>query len=161
MKSVKNTYQLFKVNRSLKTIRDPIIRERLLLLKQFYQGTSLRSTGKQHRVSHHKVLYWKQRYDSEGLKGLETKSRSGRPSRLKPNDEKRISSFLVKKSVKSGWNIKYIREYVKKKGGVLYSMRHTMRLAQKWGMGLITPRPIYAHTNMKERAEFLKKTPES
>lgn len=154
--NIKNAYQLFKVNRSLSSVKEPVIRERLLLLKQYYQGSSLRSTGEHHRCSHHKVLYWKQRYESEGLKGLETKSVSGRPSRLKPPDEKKISSFLVKNSVKSGWNIKYIREYVQKEGGVLYSLRHTMRLAQKWGMGRITPRPIYAHTNMKERAAFLK-----
>lgn len=154
--TIKNAYQLFKVNRSLSTVKDSIVRERLLLLKQYYQGNPSRSTGDHHRCSHHKVLYWKDRYESEGLKGLETKSRSGRPSCLKPNDEKSISSFLVKKSVKFGWNIEYVREYIRKEGGVLYSIRHTMRLAQKWGMGRITPRPIYAHTNLKERVAFLK-----
>ena len=153
----KNAYQLAKVNRSLATIKDPVVRERLLLLKLYYRGNSLRATADHHRCSHRKVSYWKIRYETKGLGGLATQPKSGAPPKLDPDAARVIQREVVARSTREGgWKVRRIREYIRERAGVTYSVRHTTRLAQDWGLTLITPRPQYVYAKQSDRADFLK-----
>lgn len=153
----KNTYQLAKVNRSLSTVKDPAVRERLFLLKMYYQGNSLRATADHHRCSHRKVRYWKVRYETAGLPGLATQAKSGAPPKLDPDAATVIQREVVARSTREGgWKVKRIREYVQERGGVTYSLRHITRIAQDWGLALITPRPQYGYAQASAKNAFLK-----
>ena len=152
-----NKQKLPKINQSLKRVRDPIIRERLLMIKEYYQGQVFNIVAKHHKCCPAKVLYWKNRYDKQGLRGLQTKSKSGRPPKLTKEKAKQIKKEIIKQTSKQGgWQTEQIREYIQKKANVTYNIRHVIRIAQKWGLSKITPRPQYAFAKKKEKQSFLK-----
>lgn len=133
------------------------MRERLLLLKMHYQGNSLRATADHHRCSHRKVSYWKIRYETMGVLGLATQPKSGAPPKLDPDAAKVIQRAVVQQSTREGgWEVKRIRAYIRERSGVTYSVRHTTRIAQDWGLALITPRPRYIYAKAAEKKAFLK-----
>lgn len=154
---MKNSQKLSKINQSLKRIKNSDIRERLLIIKGYYQGQTVRITAKYHKCSPAKVIYWKERYDKHGLKGLQTKSKSGRPPKLNLDQAKEIKKEIIKQtSDQGGWQTEQIKEYIQKKANITYSLRHIVRIAQNWGLSKITPRPQYAYAKKKDKEFFLK-----
>lgn len=154
---MKNSQKLSKINQSLKRIKNSDIRERLLIIKGYYQGQTVRITAKYHKCSPGKVAYWKKRYDKQGLKGLQTKSKSGRPPKLNLDQAKEIKKEIIKQtSDQGGWQTEQIKEYIQKKANITYSLRHIVRIAQNWGLSKITPRPQYAYAKKKDKEIFLK-----
>jgi transposase len=151
------TYQLSKINRALTTIKSLEIKERLMLLKFYYRSGSLREVAREYRCSHGKVKYWKDRYESEGLKGLSTQDKSGRPLSVSPAKMIKIKKAVENKCKKESWSVDQVREYIKKKGGKQYTVRHTSRIIHSWGLAMIKPRPQYAHAaSRSEQRAFLK-----
>ena len=150
-------HQLSKINWALEKVKDSEIRERLMLLKQYYRSKSLRKTAQEYGCSHGKIQYWKDRYEAEGLRGLSTQEKSGRPSDVDPRALERIRQTVEKKSLKENWQVAHVRDYIKKKSGKQYTIRHTTRIIQSWGLSMITPRPQYMHAASKrEQHAFLK-----
>ncbi len=145
-----------QINVSLKTIKDTVIRERLLLVRAS-QKQPLREVAKTFSCTHGKVDYWKKRYESLGLRGLQTKSRSGRPKKISQEQEKKIRRKVRKHNPAQGWQTKHIKELIKEETGVKYTERHTLRIAQSWGLSQITPRPRNIRSKREDREEFLKK----
>jgi transposase len=149
-------YQLSKIAKSLKTVKDPIIRERLLMVKHAYESDSLRTAAEHVGKSHVTVKYWKDRYEQHGLKGLKPIPKSGRPRKLDPEQEIRLKRVVTRKGNKNGWQVKELREYIKEQADVTYTLRHTTRIMQQWGLSHITPRAQYAHTDIAANQAFLK-----
>ena len=145
-----------QINVSLKTIKYPVIRERLLLVRAS-QKQPLREVAKTFSCTHGKVDYWKKRYEVLGLRGLQTKSRSGRPKNISPEQEKKIKRKVRKHNPAHGWQTKQVRELIKEETGVKYTERHTLRIAQSWGLSQITPRPRNIRSKREDREKFLKK----
>ena len=146
-----------RINATLQRITDPIIRERLLIVKASHKK-SLRDVAYEFGYAHGKVAYWKNRYGKKGLKGLYTKERSGRPSKLNLAQAAKIRRKVRRHNIKHGWTTKHVREYIKKESGVTYTERHTQRLSHKWGLAQIVPRKRSAYSKKEDRVAFLKKT---
>ena len=146
-----------RINATLKRISDPVIRERLLLAKASFKKP-LRDVAYEFGYTHGKVAYWKNRYKKQGLKGLYTKERSGRPPKLKPAQAAKIRRKVRRHNIKQGWTTKHVKEYIKKIGGVTYTERHIQRLSHKWGLAQIKPRKRSAYSKKEDREAFLKKT---
>lgn len=154
---MKNNKKLSKINQSLKRVKNSIIRERLLIVKGYYQGQTCAVVSNHHKCSPAKVIYWKKRYDEQGLKGLQTQPKTGRPPKLNPEKAKEIKKEIIKQtSTVGGWQTEQIREYIQTKAKVSYSLRHIVRIAQNWGLSKITPRPQYAYAKKKDKEFFLK-----
>ena len=119
---------------------------------------SLRDVADEFGYTHGKVAYWKNRYKKYGLKGLYTKERSGRPSKLKPAQAAKLRRKVRRHNIKRGWTTKHVREYIKKIGGVTYTERHVQRLSHKWGLAQIKPRKRSAYSKKEDREKFQKKT---
>lgn len=151
MKSVK------RIETALKRINDPVIRERLLMVKGAYEHP-LRDIAKIFSCVHGKIDYWKKRYEKCGVKGLETKQKSGRPKKITDEQEQNISKKVRKHNIKNGWQTKKVRELIHEDAGVKYSFRHTIRIIQSWGLSKIVPRPRYAFSKKGDRNNFIKKT---
>jgi len=154
---MKNNKKLSEINQSLKKIKDSVIKERLLIVKGYYQGQTVRTTANYHQCSPAKVIYWKKRYLAQGLKGLQTKLKIGRPPKLNLNQAKKIKKEIIKQTSKQGgWQTEQIKEYIQEEAGISYSLRHIVRIAQNWGLSRITPRPQYAYAKKKDKEVFLK-----
>ena len=149
--------RLRKIKSTLKRIKDPVIRERLLMVKEAYQKP-LRNVAERFCCTHGKVAYWKNRYKEHGLKGLKTKQRSGRPPKVNKELAVKIKRKVRKHNIKRGWRTKHVKEIIYKEAGVLYSSRQVIRISQSWGLSQIKPRPRYAYSKKDDRGEFIKKT---
>ena len=103
-----------KINATLKRVNDPVIRERLLMVKASHK-MPLRDVVRDFSCTHGKAAYWKNMYSKQGLKGLYTKERSGRPSKLKPEQTAIIRRRVRKHNIKQGWTTKHIREETRSK----------------------------------------------
>lgn len=148
---------LSKIKASLKRVKDPVIRERLLMVQSSLKKP-LRDVALEFGVTHGKVAYWKNRYKKDGLRGLYTKERSGRPSKLSREVQAKIRRTVRRHDMKKGWTTKHIKTCIKKESGVLYSDRHVLRISQSWGLSQIKPRTRAAYSKQEDRDAFLKKT---
>src|SRR3989338_10772804 len=108
-----------RINATLKRISNPVIRERLLMVKSSHKNP-LRDVAKEFGYAHGKVAYWKNRYAKQGIKGLYTKEKSGRPSKLKPVQAAKIRRKVRRHNAKQGWTTKHVKSYIKKEAGVTY-----------------------------------------
>ena len=148
---------LSKIKADLKRTKNPIIRERLLMVQESFKY-NLREVAKSFGCVHGKVGYWKNRYKKAGIKGLYTKEKSGRPSKMTPEIALRLKRKVRRHNIKKGWTTKHIREIIKEEAGVKYCKRQVIRISQKWGLAQITPRKRSAYSKKEDREKFQKKT---
>lgn len=148
--------QVSKIQNSLMTTKDPVVRERLLMVQTAYKEP-LRTAAKKFGCVHTKVNFWKKRYEQQGVKGLRTKAKIGRPSKISEEQTIRLRRIVRKHNMKHGWRTQNVRELIAKEADVNYSFRHTIRIIQSWGMSKIQPRPRYAFSKQEDRQAFLKK----
>lgn len=148
---------LSEIKASLKRITEPIIRERLLMVQSAIKSP-LRDAAREFGCTHGKIDYWKNRYVKQGLKGLYTKPRSGRPSMLKPEQIRLIKRKVRRHNPKQGWTTKHIKSIIQKDAGVTYTSRHILRISQSWGLSQIKPRKRSAYSKKEDREAFIKKT---
>ena len=145
-----------QISRTLKRIKDPELRERLLMV-QAAQEMPLREAAKKFGCTHGKIDFWKKRYELHGMKALYTKQRSGRPPKIGEEEAAKLRRIVRKHNPMKGWRTQGIRELIAHEAGVTYSFRHTIRIAQSWGMSKVKPRPRYAFSKEEDRQVFLKK----
>lgn len=146
-----------KIKADLKRVKDHVIRERLLMIQEACKY-NLRIAANTFGCTHGKVAYWKNRYVEHGIKGLYTKERSGRPSKLNLEIAAKLRRRVRKHNMKKGWTTKHIREEIYKESGIKYCKRQVIRIAQKWGVSRIKPRQRYAYSKQEDRGAFIKKT---
>ena len=146
-----------KIKASLKRVKDGVIRERLLMVQSAIKYP-LRDAAREFGCAHGKIAYWKNRYLNHGLKGLYTKPRSGRPSKMKPEQAKIIRRKVRRHNPKHGWTTKHVRSLISKEAGVTYTSRHILRISQSWGLSQIKPRKRSAYSKQEDREAFIKKT---
>lgn len=130
------------------------VRERLLMVVWSSEGVSSYEVGRRLNCPHSKVLYWTARFEKEGLSGLKTRSRSGKPPKLPEDSEKRIREIITSGS---GWQTKTVKEVIYRESGITYSQRHVVRLLHQWGLEQITPRKRHPMASEEEQREFEKK----
>jgi len=148
--------KLANVRSSLKSVRDPVIRERLLMIQAAYESP-LRDAAGKFGCAHGKIDFWKKRYEAYGIRGLRTKPRSGRPPKITLKQSAKLRRVVRRHDAKKGWKTRGIKELIYEETGVRYSFRHTIRIAQSWGVAKIKPRPRYAFSRQEDRDAFLKK----
>jgi transposase len=133
------------------------VKERLLMILWLRSGKSSYEIGDLLFCPHSRVIYWKKRYDEEGIKGLKTIKRPGRPREIDAIKEEEIKAEL---SGRDYWKSSQISSIVKEKSGVTYTKRHVRRLMQKWGYSLMTPRKKHRKAASDEEVENFKKNPQ-
>lgn len=148
---------MHNIKTAIQRVKDPMIKERLLMV-QASSTEPLRDVAKRHGCTHGKVDFWKKRYGVLGLRGLYTKPRSGRPPKITREQMRKLKRTVRKHNIKRGWRTVHVRQLITEEAGVKYSVRHTIRIIQSWGLSKIKPRPRYAFSKQEERDAFLKKT---
>lgn len=137
--------------------RDPDVRERLLMAIWLREGKTTYEIADLLGCPQSKVAYWKTRFEEEGLDGLKTKPRSGKPPKLSDAEESIIRQRLESKnSLQTRW----ARDLIYQETGVTYSERHVVRLLHGWGFERITLRREHEKAGEKEREAFKKKAGE-
>lgn len=146
-----------QITATIRRVKEPLIRERLFMIQASY-SEPLRDVAKKYGCTHGKVDFWKKRYEADGLRGLYTKPRSGRPPKIAKNQSIEIRRIVRRHNIKQGWRTQQVRKVIVEKTGVTYSFRHVIRIIQSWGMAKIKPRPRSAFSKQEDRDTFIKKT---
>src|SRR3982750_675960 len=129
----------------------------LLVLNVVYRGKVSAQVARDLHQSKSWASGWLKRYDKEGIEGLKTRQKSGRPSELTEE-----ISYQIKKELKEsnqGWTTKQVEELIIKKSGIKYHYIHIYRILQKWGFKQNVPRKVHVNTASNEAKESFKKRP--
>jgi transposase len=141
------------------------IKERILMMIKLEDGLSCNKTAEFFDCPHSKVLFWKYRFEEEGLTGLQNKPKSGRPRFLSEKQEVVVKKIVLeppksKNVLYAGWSTKQVRKLIQEKTGILYSPLQVRKILHRWDYGLITPRPTFwQKASGEEIQRFWKKNP--
>ena len=136
------------------------IKERILMVRYSYEGKTSREVGEILQCDQKLVLYWKNRYEKEGLEGLKTRQKSGKPMLLSRRQEARIKEKISENNPANPWTTKRVCELIKKESGIEYSPRNVRRMLHKWRFALLVPRPTFwQRASGEEIRRFWKKNP--
>lgn len=146
-----------RLRKAYKKEKDAKILKRILMVLYTLKKETIRDVGKRLNCSHPTVLYWKCRYEKEGLEGLKTKPKSGKPRKISRRQEANLKKIIGNKPEKA-WTTKQVSSLIEKKTRILYSTRQAARILHRWTFHLTTGRPMYWHKASEEEiAKFGKK----
>jgi putative transposase len=144
--------KIYRCEQDIKT------KERMLLvLNVMYQGKVPAQVARDLHRCKSWAGEWLKRYDKEGIDGLKTRQKSGRPMELSEE-----ISYQIRKELKEsnkGWTTKQVEELIVKKSGIKYHYTHIYRILRKWGFKQKVPRKIHANTASTEEKDNFKKRP--
>ena len=149
------------LERACREEKDAGVRLRMLLvLKVKYDGLGQNEAARELHAQSSWAVTWIRRFEEEGIDGLRTRERSGRPPRVGQRVMAKIGREVT--TNESGWTVKEVRELVRKECGVTYSERHVLRLLHRWGARSVVPEKRLAHkAPLEERLAFKKGRPGS
>ena len=148
--------KLYRYEQDVKT------KERMLLvLNVVYHG--MISAAQVARDIHRSKSWasgWLKRYDKEGIEGLKTRPKCGRPTEISKEIVYQIKKEL-QESIQ-GWTTKQAEELIiKKSSGIKYHYIHIYRNLRKWGFKQKVPRKVHVNTaSVEEKEAFKKRSPE-
>ncbi len=133
----------------------------LLVLKVKHDGVGQNQAARELHAQSSWAVTWIRRFEEEGIEGLRTRERSGRPPKVEREVMARIGRKVAENE--SGWTVREVRELVRREsGGVTYSERHILRLIHRWGARAVVPEKRLAHkASLEERLAFKKEPPGS
>ncbi len=132
----------------------------LLVLKVKYDGMGQNQAARELHAQSSWAVVWVSRFEEEGIDGLRTRERSGRP----PKVEQRVMGEIGREVTtnENGWTVREVRELVREETGVTYSERHILRLIHRWGARAVVPEKRMVHkAPLEARLAFKKGRPGS
>ena len=130
----------------------------LLILNVVYQRKVSAQVAKDFHPSKSWASDWLKMYGKEGIEGLKTRQKSGRPTEISEE-----ISYQIKKELKErnqGWTTKQVEEVIIKKSGIKYHYTHIYRILRKWGFKQKYPEKIHVNTaSLEEKDAFKKRLP--
>lgn len=146
------------LEQAYKQEKDADVSKRMLLvLRTKYDGIPASHVARE--LHRHKswTTMWLRRFEKEGIEGLKTKERSGRPMKLDHRNFVSVKRKVLKNEC--GWTVREVREMIHDEADVSYSERHIYRLMAKWGVRAIVPDKRLLHkASLEERIAFKKAT---
>jgi transposase len=134
--------------------KDLEVRERILMVLKLLDGLSSYDVGEQHSCPHSKVLYWKYRFQEEGLAGLRDKPKSGRPPKVSRRKMERIKRIVEGKEYTTATEV---LKLIHAQAGVQYSLMHITRLLHSWGLSRKRPGKRHINAASDDEVERFKK----
>jgi len=132
------------------------LKERLLLvIKVEGDGMIPARVAKELRRSRTWTSNWLARYREEGIDGLESRPKSGRPSKLPERIAIRIRKKL--KERKQGWTTQQVHEMIVKEADVHFHQIYIYSLLHRWGFKQKVPRKVHVNTASNEEKKQFKK----
>jgi transposase len=137
-----------------RTAKNLKVRERILMVMKLQDGFSSYDVGEQHHCPHSKVLYWKYRFEEEGLAGLRNRPKSGRPPKVSRTEMERIRKMVEGKEYTTATEV---LKLVHEQTGIRYSLMHITRLLHAWGLSRKRPGRRHINAASDEEVERFKK----
>jgi transposase len=157
------------LERALKQWKSPSEVRRVRALRLSHKRWTVPQIAEALDCTHWSVWHWIDLYEAEGLEGLRTKPRSGRPAKVDEHYRQVLRTTLETPPRELGlpfnrWTLPRLGIYMDKKTGVTVSCGHMSRLLKKLGYvykrarhGLSHKRDEGLYELRKEELEELKK----
>jgi len=129
---------------------------KLFFIKELYKGSTVPRAAKEVGVSKVIGYVWLERWNKQGLEGLKPNYGGGRPSELNEEQKEELKVILGERD---DWTTKEVKEPIKNKFGVEYSLRHVSRILKSFGMKYA--KPYQRDYRRPENAEEELKKPEN
>ena len=137
--------------------QDVKTKERMLLVfNVVYQGKVSAVVARDLHHSKSWASDWLKRYDKEGIEGLKTRQKSGRPSEISEEVVYRIKKELKESGY--GWTTKQVEELIIKKSGIKYHYTHIPCIFVN-GVSNKRYHESNVNTASKEEEDAFKKSP--
>jgi len=137
-----------------------VSRRMLLVLKVRCDSMKPSHAARELRRDKSWATIWLRRFDNEGLDGLTTRPRSGRPPKVAQE-----TLVKVRRNVsrwKSGCRVEEVRQLIRKESRVTYSERQVYRIVHGWRFRSVMPEKRFVNeASDEERALFKKGQPDS
>lgn len=152
-----NKKEVAFLKKAYKQERDAKVRERILMNIYTFEGDSSREAARKLQCDQKLILYWKKRYRKEGLEGLKTRPRSGKPRAISRRQEANLKRKIGKHNSAKPLTTKYVRKLIKEETGISYTPRHITRILYRWNFHLSSTRPEYWRKASKEEIALFGK----
>lgn len=119
------------LKKAFKKETDAKILKRILMVLYNLKKETIRDVGKRLNCSHPTVLYWKERYFIEGLEGLKTKPKSGKPRKISRRQESNLKRIFFKNNPEKPWTTKRATNLINEKTRINYSQRQVRRILNR------------------------------
>lgn len=151
--SVKELEQTYKDETNMR------VKQRLHILLLLKEKHTQREIAKMLYIANGKVPFWKKRFESEGLSGLQDKPGRGKKSKLKEEELSMLMSAIeegiqMPDGYRRGWKTKDVTQFVREQFGLDYTPRHCQRILNLIGCSLQVPRPRNKRRNQEAVNEF-------
>jgi transposase len=145
-----------ELERAYRNEEDPDVKERMLLVLRV-KGDGAKPSKASTELHRTKpwASKWLKRFQNEGIDGLRTMPRSGRPSRLSAEVVQSIRREISQN--RQGWKTRQVYDLIVKRSGVRYHYTRVYQLLHDWGFSLKVPRKRHINTASKEEKEDFKK----
>lgn len=143
----------------IKSERDPNAKLRMLGMSHLQEGATITSTAKMLKVREGTVRDWVKSFAKYGLEGLYDKHRSGRKTRLEPeNINSLISDIQTLQKERKGGRVKGldIIELIERKYNVTYSLNGVYVLLHRIGLSWVSARSKHPRSKMEDQELFKK-----
>ena len=138
--------------------KNPLIRDRLLMLIQIHQGHTTRQVAQMLNVNKGTVSLWVHRFNTVGFEGLQDQPREGRPPKvnypaLKIALESSPQNFGYPQEV---WHPALVQIYLLEHQQLNINKTHVYWVIKRLGFVLRVPRP-FSHKSNPEQVDQFKK----
>ena len=134
--------------------KDPDVRERLLMMIWLKKGKTTYDIAELLSCPQSKVMYWKGKFEKQGIEGLKTIPKPGRAPML---SKEQVMHVRRKLEAADYWLARLVRELIYEETHQVYSERHVVRLLHIWGFEKIRPRKEHMLADEREQKRFSKK----
>jgi len=142
---------LKKLEKVMDAEKDPVIKQKLLLVWHKKTGKPYRAIGKMFRIPKSTVSEYIQRFKVMGIEGLHRKPGSGGHNKyLTETQEKQLQEKLKREPMTA----KEVLVYIKQKFNKEYHPNSISRLMKRLNQSLITPRPRHYEANPRSGYAF-------
>jgi len=136
-----------------------VSRRMLLVLKARVDGMRQSHAAKELLRDKSWATIWLRRFDEDGLDGLRTRSRSGRPPKVARETLARVRRSVTRR--KGGCRISEVGELIRKQSRTTYSERQVYRIVHGWGFRSVVPEKRFVNeASYEERMLFKKGQPD-
>ncbi len=124
-------------------------------------GLSFNAVGRRLGCPASSVLRWRRAFEAEGREGLTVRPTPGRPSRLRPPQQRRLVALLVRGPLRHGyhtdlWTTARIAEVIERAFGVHYHRDHVGRLLHRLGWSSQKPERRALERDEREIARWVR-----
>lgn len=152
-------YPISFFEKNFKDEHNAKVKQRLQVLIYLREDRNMRNIAELLRISLGSVPYWKQRFEKEGLAGLQDKKGRGRKSELSNKQLRELSSAIdkgiqMKDGYRRGFKTKDVREFIQRDFGRNYTTRNCLKILRRLGYNLKVPRPRNKSRNQDDVDKF-------